>query len=175
MQFTVNVDSIDLGDYIDAHLDEDGDRVPAGTLGDAVVRQLVEKFSRSDLYRGLAERVRTIRDEEIRAAVAPAIAEAVSAPIQSTNRYGEKTGEQTTLREVIADEARRYLTERNTDSYARDKGTRLQVAVREAVDAAFREEIAAEVRQARDAVTKQLGTTVALLVTDAVQQALAKR
>jgi hypothetical protein len=31
------------------------------------------------------------------------------------------------------------------------------------------------VKQARDAVTTQLGTTVAVLVTDAVKQALAKR
>jgi hypothetical protein len=174
MEITVNVDSIDLGDYIDTHLDEDGDRVPGGTLGDAVVRQLVNTFSRSDTYRGLAERVRTIRDEEIRAAIAPAIAEAVSAPIQSTNRYGEKTGEQTTLRELIADEARRYLTQPADNNY-RNQGTRLQIAVREAVDGAFSEEIAAEVKQARDAVTTQLGTTVAVLVTDAVKQALAKR
>jgi hypothetical protein len=47
--------------------------------------------------------------------------------------------------------------------------------VREAVDAAFRAEIAAEVKAAKDAVATQLGATVAELVSNAVREALAKR
>lgn len=174
MDIKVNVEKIDLSEYIGTHYDEDGDRVPGGTLGDAVVRQLVEQFAKSDSYRGLAERVQTIRNDEIRAQLAPVIAEALAEPIQTTNAYGERTGAETTLRELIAAEARRYLTERD-NSYNAQKGTRLQIAVREAVDAAFRAEIAAEVKQAKEAVVTQLGATVAELVSAAVREALAKR
>lgn len=173
MDIKVNVESIDLAEYIGSHYDEDGDRVPAGTLADVIVHQLVEKFAKSDSYRGLAERVQTIRNDEIRAQLAPVIAEALAKPIQTTNGYGERTGGETTLRELIAAEARRYLTERSEGYNA--KRTRLQVAVREAVDAGFRAEIAAEVKQAKEAVVTQLGATVAELVATAVREALAKR
>ena len=174
MDIKVNVESIDLAEYIGTHYDEDGDRVPAGTLAEVVVHQLVEKFAKSDSYRGLAERVQTIRNDEIRAQLAPVIAEALAKPIQTTNAYGERTGAETTLRELIAAEARRYLSERD-NGYNAQKGTRLEIEVRKAVDAAFRAEIAAEVKQAKEAVVTQLGATVAELVATAVREALAKR
>lgn len=156
MNITVNVDSIDLGEYIDSHYDSDGDRVPAGTLGDAVVRQLVEKFSRSDVYKGLAERVRTLRDEEIRTQLAPVITEALASPIKRTNSYGEKTGEDTTLREVIVAEARTWLNSKKDDNYGRStNGTHLQVMIRKAVEDAFQAEIADVVKKIRDDIANQ--------------------
>jgi hypothetical protein len=173
MDIKVNVESIDLAEHIGTHYDEDGDRVPGGTLADLIVRQLIEQFVKTDTYRGLAGRIREVREDEIRTQLAPVITEALTTPIQSTNAYGERTGSETTLRELIAAEARRYLTERSEGYNA--KGTRLQVAVREAVDAAFRAEIADEVKKAKDAVATQLGATVAELVAGAVREALAKR
>lgn len=176
MDITVNVENIDLGDYIDNHYDEDGDRVPGGTLADVIARQLVEKFSRSDLYHGFRDRVQAIRDEEIRAQLAPAIAEALANPIRRTNSYGEQTGPDTTLREVIVDEARKWMTSKADDRYgSNNSATNLQKMIRSAVEETFQKEIAAEVKAAKDAVSNQLGKTVAELVSSAVQQALAAR
>lgn len=174
MDITVNVEKISLDDYIGSHFDEDGDRTPAGTLGDAVIRQLVDKTLRTGTWKGVIERIQTIRDEEIRAQVAPVIAEALSADIHRTNTYGEKAGQTTTLRELIAAEAKRYLAE-PSDSYSRNKGTRLQAEVRKAVTAAFQDEIAGAVKEVRDAVAGELGTNVSTMVSAAMNQALAKR
>ena len=174
MDIKVSVESIDLGDYIDGHRDEDGDYVPGGTLADAIVRQLVDKFSRTDTWKGIGERVQSIRDNEIRVQLAPVITEALNGPIARTNSYGEKTGQTTTLRELIAAEAKRYLSE-PSDSYSRDKTSRLQAEVRKAVAAAFQDEIAAAVKEVRDAVSAELGTNVSEMVSAAMNQALAKR
>jgi hypothetical protein len=176
MDIKVNVENIDLGDYIDNHYDEDGDRVPGGTLADVIARQLVEKFSRSDLYHGFRDRVQAIRDEEIRAQLAPVIAEALANPIRRTNNYGEQTGADTTLREVIVDEARKWMTSKATDRYGQSSGganggTNLQVMIRASVEDAFKTEIASAVKEVRDAV----GTNVSELVAAAMNQALAKR
>lgn len=174
MDIKVTVENIDLGDYIDGHRDEDGDYIPGGTLADAIVRQLVDKHSRSDAWKGIAERVQAIRDDEIRTQLAPVIAEALTKPIQTTNAYGERTGTETTLRELIAAEARRYLNE-PSDRYNTDRTSRLQVEVRKAVAEAFKDEVAGAVQEVRDAVAEAVGGNFTEMVSAAVSQALAKR
>jgi hypothetical protein len=177
MDITVNVENIDLGDYIGAHIDDDGDRSPAGTLGDVIARQLVERFARQDTYRGLVERVQKIRDEEIRAQLAPQITEALEAPIRRTNSYGEITGrDTTTLREVIVDEARKWLNSKKDDGYGRtSNATNLQAMIRKAVEDSFQAEIADAVKAAREAVVTQLGSDVGEQISAVVRHALAKR
>lgn len=175
MNITVNVDKIDLNEQIEAHYDHETDeRVPGGIFADLVAHQLVTKFAKSDSYAGLTERVRTIRDEEIRKLLEPALAEAFQAPIHATNSYGEKTGASTTLRELIMIEARKLVSQPADRSW-NEKTTVLQKAIREQVDAAFKAEIAEAVKEAKAAVVEQLGTTVAQLVTDAVRDAMKAR
>lgn len=176
MEITVNVESIDLSDYIDTHLDEDGGRVPGGTLADLVIRQLVDKAMRAGTWKGVIERVQAVREDEIRAQLAPVIAEAIAKPIKRTNGYGEATGAETTLREVIVDEARKWMNTKSDDRYGQTGSvTNLQKMIRVAVEETFQKEIAAEVKAAKDAVSTRLGKTVAELVSGAVQQALAAR
>lgn len=176
MDIKVSVENIDLGDYIDGHRDDEGDYIPGGTLADNIAHQLVEKFSRSDLYDGFRDRVQRIRDEEIRAQLAPAIAEALANPIRRTNSYGEQTGPDTTLREVIVDEARKWMDTRQEQRYGdRSTTTNLQAMIRTAVEDAFKVELAEAVKEAREAIVTGLGTTVSEMVADTVRQALAKR
>jgi hypothetical protein len=174
MEFTVNVEKIDLAEHVASHYDDDGDRVPSGTLADLVAHQLVVQFAKSDSYRGLAERVRTIRDEEIRKLLEPTLTEAFTGPIHATNSYGEKTGAATTLRELIMAEAKK-ITTLPSDSYSRDKGTRLQQIIRAEVDAAFKAEIAQAVKDAREAVGKEFGSTISEAITAAVRDAMRAR
>lgn len=177
MDITVNVDKIDLAEHIGSHYDEDGDRVPAGTLADVVARQLVERFAKSDVYGDLVQRVRAIRDEEIRAALAPLLAEALAKPIHPTNSWGEKTGGETTLSEVIVAEARKWMNTKTSQGYgSRDSGlTNLQVMIRDEVRAGFEGEIKAMVTEARNAVSRQIGVTVAGAVQAAVAEGLRAR
>jgi len=176
MDIKVSVESIDLGDYIDGHRDEDGDYVPGGTLADAIAHKLVEKFSRSDLYDGFRDRVQRIRDEEIRTQLTPVIAEALAKPIKRTNSYGESTGTETTLREVIVDEARKWLSTKADDRYGRSSTeTNLQKMIRDAVEDGFKAEIADAVKAAREAVVNQFGSDVGDRVGAIVREALSKR
>jgi hypothetical protein len=174
MEINVSVDKIDLAEEIASHYDDDGSRIPSGTFADLIAYQLVQRIIKTDDYTGLVGRVRTIRDEEIREAVLPAITEAIQAPIQTTNRYGEATGTSTTLRELIAEAARTVLTS-PVDNYSREKGTLLQKVIREEVAAAFKAELVDAVKQVRDGIATEMGTTVAELVTSAVRDAMRAR
>lgn len=174
MEFTVNVDKIDLNDQLNSYYDEDGDRISGGTFGDAIAEKLISKFAKSDEYKGLAARVRTIRDEEIRALLLPVLTEAMQGPIATTNTYGEPSGKTTTLRELIMAEAQRAMTQRG-DTYSSDKSTFIQKIVRAAVEDAFKAEIAAAVKEAKAAVVTQMGTTVGTLMSDAVREAMRVR
>lgn len=103
MEIEVNVKAASLQSLIEE--DYDG----AQTIGDKVVSELVGIAVRGDKWDSVTRRVKEIREEEIRKAVTAEIVEALSAPIQRTNSYGEKVGQETTLREVIANEAREVM------------------------------------------------------------------
>jgi hypothetical protein len=178
MEITVTVDSISLDTIVDTVLgvDEDGDEYTAGerTVAGHVAAQIVAKIIKDDRWPRLRDQVLEIRKEEIRAAVRPSIDEALSRPIHKTNSYGETQGAATTLAEIIADEARKWITE-PADRHRSDKGTLLQNAVRTEVTRAFQAEIADAVKQARDAVTKEIGDQVGQQITEAVRKGIAAR
>jgi hypothetical protein len=175
MNININVDDVDLKSVIadkGRYDDEEGWIAGEVYLGNEIARLLVDRILADKTYgEQLGQRVRAIRDEEIRAAIAPAIADAVAAPIQQSNAYGEPTGKATTLREIIAADARKYLTE-PADQYYRDRGSRLDRMVREAVAAAFQAELAAQVKEVRDAVLAEAGDLIGTQVQDAIRAAL---
>ncbi|MET9909762.1 hypothetical protein ABZZ74_23655 [Streptomyces sp. NPDC006476] len=179
MNIEIKVDDITLSTVVADVMsyDEDGDLVPAGrekTVADLVAERIVASVVRDDRYPRLKERVTAIRDEEIRAAIRPAIVEAVTRPIKKTNGYGEPTGQVTTLSEVIVDEARKFMKE-PADKYRREDGTVLQKLVRDEVHKAFGAEIADAVKQARELVAGELGDKVSDQITAAVRAALAAK
>lgn len=179
MNIEIKLDDITLDTVVAevVEFDEDGDAISTGrerTVAHLVAEQIVKQVVRDARYPSLVEQVTRVRDEEIRAAVKPAIEQAIARPIKKTNYYGERTGEETTLTEVIVEEARGYLKE-PVDRYSGEKGTVLQSTVRAAVRKAFDEEIADAVKQARDLVAGQLGTSVATQVQAAVTAGLKAR
>jgi hypothetical protein len=167
----IKVDDITLETVVGqvVGFDEDGDTVVNGqrTVADIVAAQIVERLAQDQRSPTLRDMVTEIRKEEIRAAVRPSIAEALARPIYKTNTYGERTGAETTLAELIADEARKQLAE-PVDKYDYKKGTFLQVAVRAEVQKAFKAEIADAVKQVREQVTAELSGSLAEQLTAAV-------
>lgn len=178
MNINITVDDVTLETLVGevVGFDEDGDTYTQGskTVADMVADCIVLKLVGDKRWPGLRDQVMEIRKEEIRAAVRPSIDEALARPIYKTNSYGERTGGQTTLSELIAEEARKQLTE-PVDRYNRERGSLLEQAVRAEVKRAFQEEIADAVKQARDLVTKELGDTISEQIAVTVRQALAKR
>lgn len=176
MNIEIKVDDITLSTVVAEVMDydEDGDLVPSGkerTVAELVAAQIVEQVVRDDRYPRLRDQVTAIRDEEIRAAIRPAIEQAVNRPIKKTNGYGEATGQETTLSEVIVDEARKYMKE-PADKYRREAATVLQSLVRAEVDRVFKAEIADAVKQARDLVAGQIGAQVSEQIAGAVKAGL---
>jgi len=174
----IKVDDITLSTVVAdvVAFDEDGDPYTEGgrTVADLVAEQIVTRLVKDDQWPSLREHVMNIRKEEIRAAVRPSIDEALTRPIYKTNGYGERTGQETTLAELIADEARKQLAVL-VDRERTEKGTVLQQAVRTEVKKAFETEIADAVKQARDLVTKELGAELTEKVTATVTAALAAK
>jgi hypothetical protein len=143
------------------------------TIADVVADKLVKRItSDGDTWTPLRDKITGIRDGEIRAAVAPLIAEALTKSLTLTNTWGEPTGKTTTLAEVIAAEARKQLTQPVNDSYhSSDKRSIVQKLVADEVRKAFADVVAAEVAKARDLVSAEIGQMVAA----SVKAGLAKR
>lgn len=170
MNITVKVDEVSLETVVAevVAFDEDGDPYPRGekTMADIVGGQIVQRvISDRDAYPPFRNRVLEIRDEEIREAVRPMITEALTRPIKQTNRYGEETSQETTLSEIIVEEARKLLNSNAGDSYNRDTRTVVQKMVADEVTKALGAEIKDAVKQARDAVSIDIGQQVAAAVT----------
>jgi hypothetical protein len=149
------------GPYLDGHI----------TVGDLVARHLVDAVKRdSDRYRALVTKVGEIRAEMIREAIAPQIEKALTAPLRKTNQYGEATGQETTLRELIVAEAQKALTEpAGGNSYDRDRKTLIQKTVADEVQKALAGEIADAVKAARQQVATEIGKHVAAAVQGAMR------
>ncbi|MFE4867650.1 hypothetical protein [Streptomyces sp. NPDC056682] len=164
MNIEIKVDELSLNTIVAdvVSFDEDGDPYTEGTktVADLVATQIVNRLVKDDQWKRLREQVLDIRTEEIRAAVRPSIDEALARPIYKTNTYGERTGQETTLAELISEEARKQLAE-PADRYRSEKGTVLQQAVRAEVKKAFETEIADAVQKARELVVAELGGDLA--------------
>ncbi|GAA4891132.1 hypothetical protein ACFPM3_20375 [Streptomyces coeruleoprunus] len=176
MEIKILIDEITLdtvvGDVI--RYDEDGDAYCDGkaTVADKVAELIKDAVAKTPEYTSLRERVTSIRTEEIRAAVKPVIQEALKRPIQRTNYYGEATGKETTLSEIIMDEAKKTFTEVR-DSY-RNKRPFINEVVQAEVQKAFGTYIQDEVKKAREAVAAELGSKVSATVAQSVLDALTK-
>ena len=180
MDIIVQVDlkDLDLDEKIGGYYDEDGDFVGGKTVAGAVIAKLVEQAAKGSYSDALKRRVQEIRDEAIRAAIEPVIAEALNKPLVKTNSYGEPTGQETTLRELVMEKTRKTLGISTEDGYRNGRyehSTTLERLVRAQVDAAIKEEIAEAVKAAKEAVPKQLGASIADTVAAVVRDALAKR
>jgi hypothetical protein len=176
MDIKIVVDEVTLetvvGDVV--RYDGDGDAYSDGraTVADKVAELVKEEVVRRPEYASLRERVTEIRNHEIREAVKPIIREALERPIARTNLYGESTGAQTTLSELIMGEAKKVFTEVK-DSY-RNNVPFINEVVAAEVKKAFQADIQEQVQKARAAVAQQLGATMTEEVMKVAMAALAK-
>lgn len=143
------------------------------TIGDEVAKRITAKLTKADEYPGLRKRFLDIRDDEIRKAVEPIVAEAIAGPIQKTNVYGEPNGQTTSIRELIMAEANSLLT-KSADSYNRGSETVLGKYVREQIAAAFVKELAAVVADEKAKVVAAVRAKAADLIAEAVKQGVGR-
>jgi hypothetical protein len=156
-----------------ATVNEDGDReVIPMTLEDIVVdrtvRLLFEKAMKDDSYRGLRSRVQDVAREEIVSVVSPMITEALASPFRKVSSYGEATGPEITLREVIVEEVRAYLTK----SPGYDRRTAVQTFIAEEVKSVVSKELKSTLDAAKAEVFGAVKANAASMIADAVRKAV---
>lgn len=180
MQINVTVEGvepIDMATPIETRTryDADGDREEYDvTIGHLVAGKVFAELKKDERWGGIKGRFLEIRDEEIRKAVEPIVAEAIAGPVQQTNLYGEPTGKTTSIRELIVAEASKLLT-KSADNYNRGQGeTVLQKFVREQIAVAFTKELAAVVAKEKEKVVAAVRAKAADLIADAVKQGVGR-
>lgn len=166
MNIDIKIDEVTLATVVDDILgfdEETGEPYQTGqrTIADLVAKQLVDAARReTNRYQGLLTRVTDIRDELIRDLVRPEIEAAIAAPVKLTNTYGEATGKETTLRELIVDQARKALNAPVDGGGYRNSQTFVQKVVAEQVQKVLADEITQAVKAARDEVATGIGDAV---------------
>jgi hypothetical protein len=163
MNITVNVDEISLDTAIAAVFEYDSDGSPyqkgERTVADLVAEQITARLAKDARYPALLDQLRDIRAEVIREAVRPQIEQALAAPVQKMNTFGEPMS----LRDLIVAEARKAVNE-PADRYSSRGGSFLEQAVEKAVKDALGAEIKDALEKARKSVAGEIGKTVAAAV-----------
>jgi hypothetical protein len=173
MDINVTVENVDLDSVIGAHYRQIGEEDYAETprtLADVVADRIVADLKRDDHYTRLKERVREIRDEEIREQIRPIIAEAITAPVQRTSDLGTPIGQPVALAELIVKEAQSFLTRR--DGY--DAQTPPQKIIRDEVDRAIKSELSAAIAEEKAKVVAAVRAKAADLIAEAVKQGVGR-
>jgi Arc/MetJ-type ribon-helix-helix transcriptional regulator len=167
VNITINVDEVTLDTIVGEVLgfDEDGDPVTKDerTIADTVAEKITAALVKDDRWDSMRKKVLEIRSEVIREALKPVVEQALTETFQRTNNYGEPIGGVISMRQVITDELKQFMTQ-PADTYNRDKGTVLQVFVRKAVAEVLTTEVQEAVRQAREQFAGEIGKQVTAAV-----------
>lgn len=143
--------------------DEDGEPIVV-SLEEAVIaeaaRQLKAHVEKS-CEQGIANLVRSIADEEIRAIMRPTLEKVIDGQaFHRTNYYGEKVGSTKTLREHVVEEAMKMLKVAN-NSTSQSRRESIYGYVDKQITEIVKTELGAELEVAREAVRKQLSGNIA--------------
>lgn len=174
MNIDVNVSDIKLTDEVDQQIqDRDEEGYPIGrsaTIADLVAEKIADRLVRENnsYYKSLRERVNMKIDALITERVKPLVDEAIAKPIRKTNTYGEPTGAETTLTEMIIDGARKWLEAPTGDSYDRNRKPMARKLVDEAVGAALTKELAMAIAAEREKVVIAVRTQAADIIARSV-------
>jgi len=143
------------------------------TIADIVADRLTKRITEDGRWGEARQQFATIRDEEIRKAVKPIVAEALAGPIRKTNSYGEPTGAATTMRELIIAEVGKALHE-PLDKYNRSGPTFLHKAVADTVRTMLDAELKAVFDAEKAKIVAAVKDKAADLIADAVRQGVGR-
>jgi uncharacterized membrane protein YheB (UPF0754 family) len=133
---------------------------PPPAVRDAIGERVAQIIAAQILDADMRKDIRRAIQDKVLATVAEAVGDAVTGEIRQTNQWGEATGPVTTMRELIIQEAKDYLS-KPVDNYNRDKGTKATVLIRAEVDKAIKEDLNEALKVARAEVTALLKSKAA--------------
>ena len=169
----IHVEELTLDTVIGQRYDSETDRRCDQTLADAIVEVAARNLLNDADWLNVKERIRSLRDEEIRARVAVEVEAAMSGPVSITNIYGEATGRSTTLREEIAKLTAEALKMDHRNNYSREL-TPAQRCIRDEVDRALAAELASVVKEEKEKVVAAVRAKAADLIAQAVKEGVGR-
>ena len=133
-------------------------------------REIIQKIVADKLYKDLSKEIREFISQELRdtvqAQVEAILREVIANPIVPTNRFGDRTGETTTLKEMITKQAQETLKSKvngrgEVDRYSNhDTRTWLSHVVAQEVAQAMKGELSKAVADATNEAKAQLKEAV---------------
>lgn len=169
----LNIQITDLSLETIVGAEYDGALTLADLIVNAAVTRLMKDGEYSEIQGGLRKRVGQIRDEEIRAFVKTELVGAMAAPIYRTNAYGERSGQETTLRELIVEHAKDFFTKKTGD-YNRPQYTAAERVVTAAVEKELTKELAAAIADEKAKVVAAIRAKAADLIAQAVKEGVGR-
>lgn len=151
--------------------DEEGDITgeQGVKLGDAIRDRLFKAVKDGNGWSDvLTQRIKAIRDEEIRVACRDEIQAALTTPIKQTNSFGESTGAPTTLREMILAEAKKALG-RSGSRYDSDK-----TLIEKVISVEVQKALTAEVKPILDQAKADVNVAASKIVADILADVASK-
>lgn len=140
---------------------------------DVVVAEAARRALDGETRTAVRERVTRIADDEIRSVLKPMIEEALTRAIQPTNSYGELKGAETTLREVIVERTRKWMTEVDPDAARRlnstgARPTRIEAMIEKEVAVAVRTDLKDAMEEARKQVADGVREKAAEVISETI-------
>lgn len=150
-----------------------------GTIQEAIVSHAAYQVRR-DLFterdkEATNREITLARQEAINVQIAPIVAEAIAQPLRKTNSYGEATGPEVTLRQLIIDEVTAFLNEPVGDSYSRNRSSRAATLIREEVANVVAQDLKSAIAEAKVAAVKAVTDAAAEVVAEKMRAQLGLR
>lgn len=149
---------IDLA-HLGVEYDEDGEPMPGPQMQDLIVQALAERMWRDQGGdRSMRERAERLLNERVEAVIDPIIQEIATGPIQKRHSWGDKAGEETTLREIVRGHMEQFFAKGLTrDTY--DRGRNPQ-SVPDIVAEVTKDVLTTDMRKAVDEARREVNDTV---------------
>jgi hypothetical protein len=176
MDIQITVGDVDLstviGEHRVYHAEYDETESQPLTIADAIVTELTGRIVKTDAYPSLQRQVAAARIEIIHAAIEPMVQAAILSGVQATNNYGDPVGKPTTLKALIIDEVKAYLTKTTGDTYRNTSSTVIKDFVKSEVEKAIKAELSGVIAQEKEKVVAAVRAQAATIIADAVKQGL---
>jgi len=139
-----------------------------------VVTAAVYRLMEGDYRDRISSKIIDLAAEHIKLSTDALVAEALQEPIQRTSRYGEPEGQAVTLRGMIIDDAKKWLTEKVSGNNRRESGIQslIRETVRDAMQKELKSEVDSVVKSVRDGIKAEFAGAIEKSVADLIRRPL---
>lgn len=146
-----------------------GESFADGNIGNAILEHAAAQLLRQagEEVRETRDRIRLIRDEEIRAQVSPLVTQLLDSSVQLTDEYGSARGKPVPLRDLIVQKATEILSVRQAHG---SRHTVLEDFITREVERVFKQQLEKEVNAAREQVAAAVREQGARVIEETIRR-----